>query len=559
VIRRPLARCALAAAALALAAATVKGQSARDRGPGDPAGRAAYRPGVDVLDYDLSIWVPDTGSAIHGRATLSVRRTQPLDTLVLDLVSMRVDGVLVDGRPAPFRRDGATVRVRLPSGGDDTLAVTVRYGGVVRDGLVISTDGDGRWQAFGDNWPTRARYWFPAVDHPSDKATVSWTVNAPSDRRVVANGTLREETPLGSPPGGGLPRTVTRWRETRPIPPYLMVIAVAPLAFLDLGPSACIPDETGGCAPQSVYVSPGVRDFLPGPFARAGDILNFFAGLIAPFPYEKLAHVQSSTIFGGMENASAIFYTSRGFQRRDMQPDLIAHESAHQWFGDAVTERDWAHLWLSEGFATYFAQLWEQHAFGDSTFRANLAAMRDQIVRAPEVAQRPVIDTAQTELMQLLNANSYAKGGWTLHMLRGMLGDSAFFRGIRDYYKAHVHGNATTDDLERALEASSGRELGWFFDQWLRRPGFADLTTAWSWDVHTHRLTIVVTQGARFAPYRFPLTVEVADVGGARRRATVEIGATRETRLSLPIDVPDEPKQVTFDPDVQLLAAFTAR
>ena len=131
-------------------------------------------------------------------------------------------------------------------------------------------------------------------------------------------------------------------------------------------------------------------------------------------------------------------------------PATIAHETAHQWFGDAVTEREWSHLWLSEGFATYFEALWTEHAFGDSAFRAEMAATRAEILGDRVVATRPVIDSAQTDLMQLLNANSYQKGGWTLHMLRTLVGDSAFFRGIRDYYAAHRDGNALTDDLMHA-------------------------------------------------------------------------------------------------------------
>ena len=137
--------------------------------------------------------------------------------------------------------------------------------------------------------------------------------------------------------------------------------------------------------------------------------------------------------------------------------------------------------------------------------------IRDEIVKAPEVASRPVIDTTQTDLMALLNTNSYQKGGWTLHMLRTLVGDSAFFRGLRSYYLANRHSTALTDDLRRAVEASSGRPLGWFFDQWLRRPGFAEVTTSWRYDASQRRVIATVEQGARFGAYRFPLTVAISD------------------------------------------------
>jgi aminopeptidase N len=555
-----------------------------------PAAPHPYRPGIDVVDYDLTVDLPERGRVIEGRAVLAVRRTGPVDTLTLDLLRLRVDSVLVNGRPVAFRRDSATIAVPLaagtrpapalpggarPRGGAgappqqqdvasggqvqnpsvagaiaESLTVTVRYGGEVADGLIV-TESAGRWMAFGDNWPNRARNWIPSVDHPSDKATVSWTVHAPSGRRVVANGELLEETPLGSGD-----RTRTRWRETRPIPVYLMVIAAAPLAFYDLGPAACARAEVPGCVRQSVYVAPESRDFLPGPFAHATDIVDFFAALVGPFPYEKLAHLQSSTRFGGMENASAIFYADKLFRDRSLGPGLIAHETAHQWFGDAVTEREWSHLWLSEGFASYLEPLWVRHAAGDSAFRATMAKLRAEIVASPVTAERPVLDTAQTDYLKLLNTNSYQKGAWVLHMLRTVVGDSAFFRGVRSYYARHRHGTALTEDLRREMEGASGTDLGWFFDQWLRRPGVVELTTGWRHDPKSRRMTVTLGQGGRFAPYRFPLTVEVVDSDGTLRRATVAVPAERRVEVQLPFALAGRPRRVTFDPDVELLARF---
>lgn len=517
----------------------------------------APSPALDVLHYDLVLDLPDSGGTIDGRATLTVARADAgARELALDLAGLRVDSVLVDGRPAPFRRVGGTLDVSLPparAGARDTLAVTVRYDGAPGDGLVFTREGWGvPWVAFGDNWPNRARYWIPSVDHPSDKATVTWTVTAPADRRVVANGVLEEETRLGAPGTAAGARALTRWRESRPIPTYTMVIAVAPLTYYSLGEAACGRAEEPGCVPQAAYVDPAVRDFLPGPFERATDIVDYFSALVAPFPYEKLAHLESSTRFGGMENATAIFYADAPYRRRAMGPGVVAHETAHQWFGNSVTEAEWGHLWLSEGFATYFEALWTRHAFGDSAFRAEMAGSRDAVLRSPVTWARPVVDTAQANLMALLNTNSYQKGGWVLHMLRGLLGDSAFVRGVRAYYGAHRHGNALTDDLRRAMEGASGRELGWFFDQWLRRPGAPELSACWRYDRRTPRVLLEITQGARVPPYRFPLTVELTAADGTRRRATVEVPAQRVARLALPLATP--PAAVRLDPDVELLA-----
>ena len=517
--------------------------------------RGEYRPGFDVVDYDLTLDLPDSGRVIRGTAILTVRRTADADTLTLDLVQLPVASVVVDGRAVVFARTPGTIRVPLPDGRRDTLRVTVTYGGEVRDGLVIRTDAQGRWTAFGDNWPNRARHWIPSIDHPSDKATVSWTVHTPPGRTVVANG---RQLPLGRMRVGYAEARTSRWREDRPIPTYAMVIAAAPLVRHELGAAACGLAEFERCVEQAVYTMPEVRDYMPGPFASARGVVDWMARLVGPFPYEKLAHVQSSTIYGGMENASAIFYDERLFRDRTMSVELIAHETAHQWFGDAVTEREWPHLWLSEGFATYFSALWTEQSQGPDAFRAQMAATRSQILSdTVAVARRPVIDTIETNLTALLNANSYQKGGWTLHMLRRLVGDSAFFRGVRQYYNAHRHGTALTDDLQRAVEATSGRPLDWFFDQWLRRPGYPTPVLRWDYDSTASRLSVTVDQErARFGRYRFPLTVAIQDPSGGVRRAQIEVAAQPRTTVQLPFPVPTRPARVVPDPDTDLLARF---
>jgi aminopeptidase N len=306
-------------------------------------------------------------------------------------------------------------------------------------------------------------------------------------------------------------------------------------------------------------VAPEQRGILPGDFTRAGDIVDFYSRLVGTFPYEKLAHLQSSTRFGGMENASAIFYADQLFRTRGVSGELIAHETAHQWFGDAVTESEWAHVWLSEGFATYFSSLWVRHAYGDSAFRAGLGRMRAALLRAEEVATRPVIDTERANVIPALSRNTYEKGGWTLHMLRAEVGDSAFFQGVRDYWTSHRHGNALTDDLQRAVEARAGARLGWLFEQWLRRPGYASLTTSWRYDPATHRAEVVVEQGDRFGFYRFPLTIDVTDAAGAVHRLKIQVPAQRSTRVVLPLTLDAAPRALAFDPAVELLAEFKAK
>jgi aminopeptidase N len=516
-----------------------------------------YRPAFDVVDYALTIDLPDTGATIRANALLSVTRTGRSDTLVLDLLDLAVDRVLVDGRAAKFTRLPSTIAIPLPRKGSAKAQykVSIDYGGAVTDGLIARADSAGRWTYFGDNWPNRARHWIPSIDHPSDKATVTWRVRAPSERTVVANGKLVSTHTVRD--AEGRERVESVWRESRRIPVYLMVIAAAPLERFDLGDTDCGLAELQRCVPQAVYTAPEQQGFLPGPFARAGEIVQLFSNLVGPFPYEKLSHLQSSTRFGGMENASAIFYSDGGFRRRSMTDEVVAHETAHQWFGDAVTERDWPHLWLSEGFATYFAALWTRAARGDSAFRVQMSGIRDAVLTDTiAVPKRPVIDSIETDLFALLNRNSYEKGGFVLHMLRGQVGERAFFDALHGYYAKHRHATAVTDDLRAEMERASRQSLGWFFDQWLRRPGYPEVTATWSYDAGTHEVVIRVTQSGRFGAFQFPVTVAAIDSAGVAHRATGQMAATTGATQQLRIPLAAAPASVALDPDVELLAAL---
>lgn len=520
---------------------------------------AAPDAALDVLHYRFALTLPDSGQRFQGVATINVARRASADTLMLNLVGLRIDSVRVNGRTVSVRRTPERLFVPLPPGASDTLRVDVGYGGVPDDGLIIRRDSAGRWTYFGDNWPNRARQWLPTVDHPSDKATVSWWVSAPASETVVGNGTRTGESAVPPLQPGGVPRRVTEWNEVRPISTYLMVIAAAPLVETRLGDTACGYGSISRCVPQMVYTAPEQANYMPGPFTAAPGIVTYFSQLIAPFPFERLAHLQSSTRFGGMENATEIFYSDQAFRRHTMNDELISHETAHQWFGDAVTERDWPELWLSEGFATYFAALWAEHAHGDSVFRETMLGIRDRILNDERVATRPVIDTMETNLMALLDANSYQKGGFVLHMLRRELGDSAFFRGLRIYFHAHEFGNATSADLRDALEQASGRPLQWFFDQWLRRPGYPELTVEWSYDASARAVHVTVAQGDRFGFFRVPLTLELRDAGGQAQDATIDLDATAQTTATIPVRLASAPTALVADPDVSLLARIVVK
>lgn len=511
-----------------------------------------YRPGVDVSHYAFQLKLPTAGSAIEGRATINAARRLSVDTLVLDLVKMSVDSVLVGAQPRAFVRDSTTIRIPLLATDGTSISATVVYHGEPGDGLIIRDTPERGWSAFGDNWPNRARYWLPTIDHPSDKATVAWTVIAPKPLTIVANGVQKSQAASGE-------MMRTQFEIAAPIPTYLMVIAAAKMEMTPLGKTCGVIAAASACIAQNVYTFPDEKSYAPGPFVEAEKIVSFFAKTVGPFQYEQLNHLQSATKFGGMENATAIFYSDNAFKKHDVGVALIAHETAHQWFGDAVTPRRWQDVWLSEGFASYFAPLYLQHSKGDSAFRAQMNTIRDQILAAPVVAARPVVDTVGAATPNdLLNANSYQKGAFVLHMLRTDVGDEAFFKGIRDYQTQYRNGTAATANLRVAMEQAAGASLIPFFEQWLHRPGFPEIDVKWTVNSAARNVSFTVTQTGKFGLFAVPLVVELVDAKGQREQHTLHLEGSATQTFTQPLSILTVPTSVVLDPKVELLARLSA-
>jgi aminopeptidase N len=522
-----------------------------------------YAPGFDALHYHIALTLPETGERVDAQANIAIGVVAPRpDTLRLDLTGLRAHAVRVGvGTRTPsgavdFRQSGGRLILPVPATAavGDTLHVRVEYGGQPTDGLLIGENLHGQRVAFADNWPNRARFWFPSIDHPSDKATVSFEVNAPQGWRVLSNGRRADAAEHAAPPADG----VWRYDLPVPIPTYLMVIGAAPFTVgvidecADGGIAHARPDR---CVRITVWTFPADSARGMRLFRRAGEMVELYSTLIAPYPYTKLAHAQSATRFGGMENAGAIFYAQAPIaQGRDIE-GTVAHETAHQWFGNSVTPADWPHLWLSEGFATYFGALFFEHADGPAAFRQRLDATRRGYLTA-NVQHLAIVDTVAIpgdNLLGLLNANSYQKGGLVLHMLRGLLGDEVFFAGVRRFYANHAHDTAVTADLRRAFEEQSGRELGWFFEQWVFQPGHPVIRFDWRWDAQAGEAVVDLeqTQHRDWPAFRLSADLDFVTPSGVIRRS-VEMDARQGTfRFSLP----ERPTAARFDPDGWLLHA----
>jgi aminopeptidase N len=486
-----------------------------------------------------------------------------LTVVDLDFGALAIDSVSVGGRPVRYERRGERLDVYLarPARRGERLRLSVVYHGRPADGLVLTPDKDGHPSATGDNWPNRVHHWIPALDHPSAKATVTFQVTAPARATVVANGHLDARRT-----NADATQTWT-YSEAAPMPPYCMVVAVG--QFASIKPAATLPAKT---PPVSYYVPPSDQKFALEGFGAARPSLVYFSQTVAPFPYAKLAHIVGATRFGGMENSGAIIYARTLFDARENAPtsarfrvrrglvEIVAHETAHQWFGDAVTPATWSDLWLSEGFATYFAGLFVEHAEGRAAFLDYMRRKSEEYLKYEQTRRAPIYDRETEDLNELLNANNYQKGAWVLHMLRAELGDAVFFRGVRDYYRAHLHRTATTEDLRAAFERASGKNLRAFFARWVYASGHPRYEAAWTWSEASSRrggvltLTLKQTQEENAI---FPNAVPVETVSGAGTRRIKLTPTGRETSTRLPLS--SRPTGVRFDPDGTILKELSVR
>jgi aminopeptidase N len=368
---------------------------------------------------------------------------------------------------------------------------------------------------------------------PSDKASVEFIVTAPAQYRVISNGLLVEEKNIDAS------RKRTHWKEDTPIPTKVMVIGVAHFAVTRVDSAYRVP-VTAWVYPQDS--AKGAYDY-----ALADDILGYMESYVAPYPYKKLANVQSKTIFGGMENASAIFYAENTVTGNRSSEALLAHEIAHQWFGNTATEKSFTHLWLSEGFATYFTDLYIEQKYGADSFQKRLQDERQEVLQFGRVSNQPVVDSTSS-YMDLLNANSYQKGSWVLHMLRRAIGDTAFKKSIRAYYNQYKNSNADTRDFEAVVEQTSGAKLDTFFRQWLYQPGAPRLDVRWR-SQPTKAIEVNVLQQSKTL-YQLPLEIGVVYKDGTQDVQRITVSKAAE---AFQIPVKEKPVKVILDPNTNLL------
>jgi len=492
--------------------------------------------GVDVEHYVFQIALSDLTNEIRGEARVDFRVSGARE-LYLDFgAGMMVDGVASGSTALAYEHRGGRLRIMLPAGGE-RRSVTVRYRGYPAGGLRIGNNVHGDRTFFSLNWPNLAREWLPMIDHPYDKATSEFLVTAPARYQVVANGLLQEERDLGDG------RRLTHWKQSVPIASWLNAIGVAAFSVRHFGSYRGIG--------LSNWVYPQDREKGVATFDTATrNAVTFFSEFVAPYPYEKLANVEAAGMNGGTEHASVIFYGEKSVTAKPAT-NLVTHEIAHQWFGNSVTETDWDDVWLSEGLATYFTLLCMEHVEGRDAFVNGLKRSRSAVIGlVANLPDTPVIHENLADMKKVLNRLVYEKGAWTLHMLRGLIGMDAFRSGVRDYYQQYRGRNATTADFQRVMEQHSGIELGWFLNQWLRRPGMPAVDGGWTYDASAKQVRISIRQTQSGAAYRLPL--EFAIDGDQVERVEMN---SKEAAFAF--SAAKEPSAVRLDPNTWLLTNGT--
>ena len=501
---------------------------------------------VDVLHMKIDLKLDIPGKRVRGTVTHTVAPMNDGTRWVeFDAIDMTIAAVTVARKAADFDYDGRKLRIDIGEGRKrgQEVAVTITWEAQPRIGMYFIAPDEGYpdkpvqvWTQCQDE---DTRYWLPCFDHPSEKFTSELIVQVPGTWFALSNGRLLQDK---------LNRDGTRtfhWHQDRPHSTYLLTLAAGELARIDA--------TTAGLAIDYFVEEKDVED-ATRVFANTPAMVALFEKLFGmKYPWSKYSQVVvRDFVFGGMENTSATTMTENIlFDRkasRDFTSDpLISHELAHQWFGDLLTCRDWAHGWLNEGFATYLEMLWDEHHQGVDYYRQGVVENTELYVG--ERYRRPIVTNVFNEPIDVFDRHLYEKGSLVLNTLRGVLGDDQFFRSIQRYVRENQERNVITQDLADAINAETVRNLDWFFEQWVYRPGHPTLKVSWNWDDSTRLASVTVKQTQKTDDgtpiYRIPVTI---DFRKGRARPTsfrVEITEAEHTFV-FPLNA--KPDLCRFDP-----------
>lgn len=424
-------------------------------GVGDPYFPQEGNGGYDVGHYTLDLSYHPKVKRLGGIARIQARATTNLSRFDLDLKGMQVTAVRVDGKPATFTRNGQelmiTPRFGLPEGMPFTVAVHYRgkpntiagsplvFGSPY--GWIYTKDG-----VFVGNEPNAASTWYPCNDHPSDKASFTFNITAPTDRRVVANGQLVAHHERGH-------QATYVWNETRPMATYLSTI--------DIGNWDVEHGHTPDGIPQTVAADPSLAQQSGDVFDKTGAITDYWHDVFGPYPFRSTGAIVDNVPKVGF----SLETQTRPIYGQVPRQGTMAHELAHEWYGDSVSVATWQNIWLNEGFATFASRLWHEHTGGASTWEW----FQQTYNTIPASADFWNLAVAEPGRASIFTAPVYTRGAMTLAALRHKIGDEDFFKLLQTWASAHRHGNATTTEFISMAEKVSGQGLDHFFRVWLRQ------------------------------------------------------------------------------------------
>ena len=502
---------------------------------------------IDVLDYSFQIEINDSTNNIRVQANEKIVLLQKVDRIFLQLKNKNSKGFGMQvsslknkfGKVVNYTHKNDTLSI-LNSGNwiaTDVLEFDILYEGIPEDGLYIKNNRFGKKTFFGDNWPNRAHYWLPVVDHPSDKARVEFLIKAPSHYNVIASGQFISKKAIDET------SNLFHYQSRIPLSTKIMVFGAADFKtkeyarFKDVLVSSWIFKEEPNA---------GLDDYK-----NALEALKFYDSLIGPYSYEKLANVQSKTRFGGMENAGNIFYYEASITGNQTIEALVAHEVAHQWFGNSVSEEHWSDIWLSEGFATYLTDLYLENKYGKEKLQERMLMERDKVLNYHKNANpEAIVYHEKEDLFKLLNRNSYEKGAWVLHMLRIKVGDDAFFETLRKYYTAYRNTNATTTEFIVIAEKVSQQNLNDFFAQWLYKSDIPKLKISYV----IKKRCIQYTVEQKSDVYNLDLPIKVLHTNQEQNLVLSVHKQTQKFRFKNKLK--SKEVQVIVDPAVQVLFEY---
>lgn len=498
--------------------------------------RFAGVPEQDVLLYDITLDVDFVHRRLQGRVLYRIRTVEPVHRIRFDARPPAADWQLTfaddAGRPLPTTWNGERVDIGLgreiPAG--DHVDIAATFAGSPPGGFSFVENRYGELLAFTDHYSIRAHGWLPCVDHPGDRATFRLDLTYPAGLAAAASGVPLPANGDGAPASG---RAALHHETTSDIPPYMFAVVVGPFAELA---------EAGDARLRPHLVYRQDVDAAKRSLVHHAAWLRTLEQTFGSYAYGSYRVVQCPTRWGGFEAPGNVLLSERLFDADDGGVGTLAHELTHMWFGDAVGYAQWHDVWLSEGFASYFGP-WLHEQVGGPTLAASMTRLRDHWRASREARTRTIRWDGFSHPDLALNANTYPKGAWVLHMLRGELGDEAFFAAIRDYYRAFAGRSVTTSDFVASVETSTGKELGWFFEQWLDRKNCPELKVASAGNA------VVVEQVQRGDPYRFRLRLGWQDAAGEAAERVVDV-RERETRIEIGAHAA---ASLAIDPKVELL------